>query len=133
MRTREAEGPGLGQAAKQVAEHASALVRLEAKLALLEIRQKVVAFVLGIGLGVAALVLLLFALGFALAGGAAGIATALPGWAALLIVAGGLVLVSGLLGVTALAALKRGMPPVPEQAIEEARRTSDALRSNGRT
>ena len=91
MRTREAEGPGLGQAAKQVAEHASALVRLEAKLALLEIRQKLVAFVLGIGFGVAALALLLFALGFALAGGASGISTALPGWASLLIVAGGLV------------------------------------------
>ena len=72
MRTREADGPGVGQAAKQVAEHASALARLEAKLALLEIRQKVVAFVVGIGLGLAALVLLLFAVGFALAG-------ALPG------------------------------------------------------
>src|ERR1051326_4094747 len=132
MRTREAEGPGLGAAAKQVAEHASSLVRLEAKLAVLEVKQKVVAFVLGIGLGVAALVLLLFALGFALAGGAAGIATVLPTWAALLVVAGGLVLGAGLLGGAAFAALKRGAPPMPEQAIEEAKRTTEALRSNGR-
>ena len=132
MPTREAEGRGLGRAAREVAEHASTLVRLEAKLALLEVKQKVVAFVLGIGLGVAALVLLLFALGFALAGGAAGISTALPGWAALLVVAGGLILVSGLLGVVALAALKRGSPPVPEQAIAEARQTTETLRSNGR-
>ena len=131
MRIRETEGPGLGAAAKQVAEHASSLVRLEAKLALLEVKQKVVAFVLGIGLGVSALVLLLFALGFALAGGAAGIATALPTWASLLIVAGGLVLAAGLLGGAAVAALKRAAPPVPEQAIEEAKRTTEALRSNG--
>ena len=88
MPIRDAERRGLGAAAKQVAEHASALVRLEARLALLEVRQKVLAFVLAIGLGIAALVLLLFALGFALAGGAAGVATALPGWAALLVVAG---------------------------------------------
>src|ERR671934_846616 len=104
MPTREAEGRGLGAAAKQVAEHASALVRLEAKLALLEVRQKIVALVLGIGLGVAALVVLLFALGFALAGGAAGVATALPAWAALLVVAGGLLLAAGLLGGAAVAA-----------------------------
>ena len=132
MPIREAEGRGLGAAAKQVAEHASALVRLEAKLAVLEVKQKVVSFVLGIGLGFAAVVLLLFALGFALAGAAEGVATALPAWAALLVVAGGLVLVAGLLGVAAVAALKRGSPPVPEQAIEEARRTTEALRSNGR-
>jgi hypothetical protein len=131
MPIREGEGRRLGAAARQVAEHASALVRLEAKLALLEVRQKIVSFVLGIGLGIAALVLLLFALGFALAGGAAGIATALPTWAALLVLAGGLVLVAGLLGVGAVAALKRASPPVPEQAIEEARRTAEALRSNG--
>jgi hypothetical protein len=28
--------------------------------------------------------------------------------------------------------IKRGTPPVPEQAIEEARRTTIALKSNGR-
>ncbi len=132
MPIRDAEGRGLGAAAKQVAEHASALVRLEAKLALLEVRQKVLAFVLAIGLGIAALVLLLFALGFALAGGAAGIATALPSWAALLVVAGGLVLVAGLLGAGAVVALKRSAPPIPEQALEEAKRTTQVLRSNGR-
>jgi hypothetical protein len=132
MRTHESESRGLGQAAKQVAEHASALVRLEGKLALLEVKQKVLALVLGIGLGISALVLLLFALGFALAGGAAGIATVLPTWAALLIVAGGLLLTAGALGTAALAALSRGAPPVPEQAIHEARATTEALRSNGR-
>jgi hypothetical protein len=41
-------------------------------------------------------------------------------------------LVAGGLGAGAVAALKRGAPPVPEQAIEEARITSEALKSDGR-
>ena len=47
MPTRETESPGFGRAAKQVAEHASALARLELELAALELKRKVVA--LGIG------------------------------------------------------------------------------------
>jgi hypothetical protein len=30
-----------------------------------------------------------------------------------------------------LGAIKQGTPPVPEQALEEARLTTEALRSNG--
>jgi hypothetical protein len=75
--------------------------------------------------------MLLFALGFAIAGGAAGLATAVSTWLALLLVAGGLVLLAGLLGLLGLRKLKRGTPPVPEQAIEEARLTTEALRGNG--
>jgi hypothetical protein len=134
MRTQETEHqPGFGASAKSVAEHASALVRLELELAALELKRKVTSLAIGIGLGLTAAVLLLFALGFALAGAAAAIATALPTWAALLIVAGGIVLLAGLLGMLALGALKKGSPPVPQQAITEAKRTTEALKSNGRS
>jgi hypothetical protein len=84
------------------------------------------------GLLVAAAVLLLFGLGFALAGAAAGLDVVLPLWASLLIVAGGIVLVAGALAGIGIASLKKGTPPVPEQALEEARLTTEALRSNGR-
>jgi len=43
---------GLGGAAKQVAEHASALARLEIELAKLELGRKVASLGIGIGLGV---------------------------------------------------------------------------------
>src|SRR5919197_6047521 len=76
----------LGAAAKQVAEHASALFRLELELATLELKRKLVALGLGIGLGVGALILLLFAIGFGLATAAAALATTMSTWAALLIV-----------------------------------------------
>jgi membrane protein implicated in regulation of membrane protease activity len=77
-------------------------------------------------------VLLVFALGFGLATIAAGIATALPWWAALLIVTVGIVLVAGILGWLGMRAIKKGSPPVPEQALAEAKLTTEALKGNGR-
>ena len=121
----------LGPATKSVAEHASALVRLELELATLELRRKVVSLALGIGFGLGAAVLLLFALGFGIAAGAAGIATVTSVWLALLIVTGGLVLLALVLGLLALRAVKKGTPPVPEQALREARLTTEALKSDG--
>jgi protein-S-isoprenylcysteine O-methyltransferase Ste14 len=121
----------LGTAARDVAEHASALARLELELAGLEIKRKIGALAIGIGLAVAAAVLLLYALGFGLAAGAAGLETVLPTWASLLIVAGALLLVIAVLALVAVQAFKRGAPPVPEQAIEEAKRTQEALSGNG--
>jgi hypothetical protein len=134
MRTPGAEpdGRGLGAAAKEVAEHASSIARLELELAALELKSKVAALGLGIGLGVGAAVFLLFALGFAFATVAAALATALSTWLSLLIVTGFLLLVALVLGLLALSAVKRGTPPVPRQAIAEAKRTSEALKANGR-
>lgn len=137
MHTRGANGqmtdttssPGLGQAAKQVAERASALVRLELELAALELRQKLAALGKGIGLGVGAAVFGLFTLGFLLATISAALATFLATWLALLVVTIFLLVVTGVLAIIALRTVRRGTPPVPEQAIEEAKRTSAALKT----
>ena len=134
MHTQETEReshPGLGPAAKNVAEHASALVRLEMELAQLELKRKVATLATGIGLGLAAAVFVLFALGFGIGAAAAGIATATSVWVALLIVTGGLVLLTLVLGLLAQRAIKKGTPPVPELALREAKRTTEALRSDG--
>ena len=123
---------GFGAAAKQVAEHASALARLELELASLELKRKLAALGIGIGLGVGAAVFLLFMLGFGLATIAAALATFLPTWLALLIVTVFLLLVGGLLGFLALRSVRRGTPPVPKQALREAKLTTQAIKSNGR-
>ena len=123
---------GFGTAAKQVAEHASALARLELELASLELKRKLAALGIGIGLGVGAAVFLLFMLGFGLATIAAALATFLPTWLALLIVTGFLLLVGGLLGFLAMRSVRRGTPPVPKQAIREAKLTTQAIKSDGR-
>ena len=129
MPTREAE-TGVSAAAKQVAEHASALARLELELAGLELKKKVAALGVGAGLLIAAAVCGVFMLGFGLAALAAGIATAVATWAALLIVTGALGLLAGLLGLFGLGRLRKGTPPLPEQAIAEAKKTTEALRSS---
>jgi hypothetical protein len=131
MPTPATEKPGVGPAAKQVAEHASALARLELELATLEVKRKVAALGVGIGFVVGSGVFLLFALGFGLAAGAAALALVVPTWLALLIVFGGLALFSLLLALIGLKAIRKGTPPVPEQAVAEARLTTEALRSNG--
>jgi protein-S-isoprenylcysteine O-methyltransferase Ste14 len=78
---------------------------------------------------VAAAVLGFFALVFALAAAAAAIATTLSVWLTLLVMFGGLLLVAGILGAIGAGLLRKGSSPVPEQALEEARLTTEALRN----
>lgn len=120
---------GLSDAARRVSEHARSIVQLELRLAAAEVKRKVVALAAGIGLVVTAAVLGLLALGFGVAAAAAGIATALPVWLALLVMFGGLLLLAGLLGGIGAALLRKGARPVPAKAIEEARLTTEALRN----
>jgi hypothetical protein len=127
----EPANASLGSAAKEVAEHASALVRLELELAKLELSKKVGSLGLGIGLGIGAAVVAFYMVGFAFATIAAALATFLATWLALLIVTLFLLLVAGVLGFLALNRIKQGTPPVPEQAIAEAKLTSEALKSDG--
>jgi uncharacterized membrane protein YqjE len=132
MPTQETEHRSLGAAVKEVTEHASSWFRLERELAVLELKRKVTALGIGLVLAVAAVFFALYAIGFAFATIAAALATFLPTWLALLIVTGSLFLIAAILGLVGMSRIKRGTPPVPEQAIEEARRTTTALKSNGR-
>ncbi len=121
--------PGLGGAAKNVADRARSIVRLEIQLALSELKRKVAAIGIGIGMLLGAAIFALFGLGFLLATIAAAIATTLSTWLALLIVTGGLFLVVALLAVLGIGSIKKGTPPVPEQAIEEAKLTTEAVKN----
>jgi len=130
MPTRAGDRPGnLGVAAKLVADKASAIVRLELALAAAELKRKLSKLGLGIGLVAGAALFALFALGFALATVAAALATTLPLWLSLLIVAGGLVVIATILGGVGVRNLQQGSPPVPEQAIAEAKLTTEALKN----
>jgi uncharacterized membrane protein YqjE len=133
MHTQETEhdAPGLGDTVKSISERASALVRLELELAALELKRKVSSLAVGIGLALGAAVLLVFALGFGLATITAGLATAVDWWLALLIVTFGILLVAGILGLLGMRSIKKGTPPVPEQALQEAKLTTEALKGNG--
>jgi hypothetical protein len=127
----EPRDASLGSAAKEVAEHASALVRLEIELAKLEISRKAGSLGIGVGLGAGAALVALYAVGFLFATIAAGLATVVDVWLALLIVTLFLLLVTGILGLLAVNRIQKGSPPVPEQAIAEAKLTTEALKSDG--
>ena len=120
---------GLGDAAKHVAEHASSIVRLELELAALELKAKVASLGIGIGMALGAAIFGLFALGFGFATIAAALATFLSTWLALLIVTLFLGALAAVLLLLGLGRIKRGTPPVPEQAIREAKLTTEAIKS----
>lgn len=132
MPTQETEHRSLGAAVKEVTEHASSWFRLERELAVLELKGKVTSLGIGLVLLIGAAVVGLYAIGFIFATIAAALATFLPTWLALLIVTGFLLITTAILGLVGVNRIKRGTPPVPEQAIAEAKRTSSALKSNGR-
>jgi hypothetical protein len=131
MPTQETESPGLGTAAKLVAEKASSIARLELELAGMEVKKKIASLGLGLGLLIAALLVGFYAIGFGFATIAAGLATFLPVWLSLLIVTGFLLLVTAVLTLIGVKKVQRGTPPVPKQAIDEAKLTTQALKSNG--
>jgi Putative Actinobacterial Holin-X, holin superfamily III len=129
--TETTQNGGFGGAAKDVADHATRLANLVKELASVELKRKLSTLGVGIGLTVGAALFALFGLGFLLAGAAAAIALELPWWAALLVTAGGLFLLAALLGLLGVRSIKKATPPVPEQAIEEARLTTAAIKSDG--
>jgi predicted neutral ceramidase superfamily lipid hydrolase len=121
--------PGLRGAAKNVADRTRALVQLEIELALAEIKRKVATIGIGIGLYVGAALFAFFAIAFTLATITAGLATAIPTWLALLIMTIALFLLVALLVLLGKRAIEKGTPPLPEQAIEEAKLTVEAVKN----
>jgi hypothetical protein len=114
---------------KLVADRAAGVGRLTAELALTEIKQKILALGIGLGLVAGSLVFGLFALVFLLAAGTAALTLVLSVWLAILVVGGGLLLLATVLGVVGIGMLRKGAPPVPEKALEEARLTAEAIRN----
>ena len=126
----DAKANGFGWATREIVERTRAIARLEIELAILEVKRKLVRLGIGTGLGAGAAVLLFYAIGVLIAAAAVGLALAVPLWASLLIVAGVLLLLVALLGWLAVRSFQAGAPPVPQEAIEEAKLTTDTLLTN---
>jgi hypothetical protein len=120
---------GLSGAAQRVADHARQFVRLELQLATAELKRKVAALGVGAALLLGAALFGFLGLCFGLAAAAAGLATTLAVWLSLLIVGGALMLLTLLLAAIGYLMLQKGTKPMPEQAVEEARLTTEALRN----
>lgn len=107
------------EAGRYIAEHAARLVKLEAELKAVEVREKAARLGVAAGLGLLAVLLAPLLVAFLLAAAAAALAIVLPVWAAILVIAGLLgLLVGGLAGAAvALASKSAGK----ERAIDEPR------------
>jgi hypothetical protein len=122
----------IATAITEVSERATLLVREEIELAKAEVTEKATKLIKGAVVGIAAGVFLVMALVFALVGCAWLLYYYLPGneftyfWGffAMAVI---LLLLGALAGLLAAKAVKRGAPPVPNMAIEEARKIRETV------
>ena len=124
---RTAEKP-LGDIVNDVSTKASLLVREEIELAKTEIAEKAKSLGKGVGVAIAAGVMIVFALIYffeALAwffNDLFDTVNSSP-WIGFLIVFGVLLIIAAVAGLMGVRWIKKGAPPTPDLAIEEARRT----------
>lgn len=117
-----------------VTENASTLVREEIELAKAEISEKVGKILRGSVVGIVAGVFAFLALILIMHGIAWVLAEELfdgKAWPGFFIEAAIFLLIAALAGFIASKALKQGAPPVPEQAIAEAKLTKEMLEKEG--
>jgi uncharacterized membrane protein YbhN (UPF0104 family) len=120
----------LGDVVSEVSEKASLLVREEIELAKAEVQQKVSKLAKGAAIGAAAGVFLIFAITIffhALAWFFNDLFDWNNVWPGFLVVFGILVLLAALSALIAMRLFKRGAPPTPDLAIEEAKKTREQL------
>ena len=115
---------------RRVQERLKALARLNIELAKVEGKQKATFLGIAVGLGITAALLVLYALGFIFAAAASALDEGLPLWLALIVVAIVLLLSAAVAGYVAVRFAKKLEPPVPEQAIAEAKQTAATVQSN---
>jgi uncharacterized membrane protein YqjE len=124
----------LGQAIQEVTEKASLLVREEIELAKAEVTEKVTKLIKGAVVGIAAGIFAVFGLIYLLHALSWLIWKLIGGsddfYLGFLIVAGLLFLLGGLAGFLALRFIKRGTPPTPAMAIEEAQLIKETVTSS---
>ncbi|MEA2268900.1 MAG: hypothetical protein QOC64_1510 [Solirubrobacteraceae bacterium] len=134
QRAESGANANIAQAIQEVSERAQILVREEIELAKAEVTEKVTSLVKGVVVGLAAGVFAVFGLLFLLHGFAwlAYFTIPFPDgtffWG-FFIVAALLFLLGGLAGFLAAKAFKKGAPPTPNLAIDEAKRIRDTVRS----
>jgi len=108
----------IGELARQLSEQTTDLVRKEVELAKAELQIKGKKFGIGAGMFGGAGLVALYALGALTAAAILGLATAVSGWLAALIVGVGYLAIAGLLALTGKGQVEEATPPVPEQAVD---------------
>lgn len=107
----------LVQLLTELPELVTGLVRAEIELVKTELVGKLKSLGIGVGLLVGALLVLGAMVGTLLTAAIAGLGTVMPLWLAALLVSAFLLLLAVAIGLVGWRILKRGLPPVPKEAI----------------
>lgn len=118
----------VGELVQQLSQQTAALVRQEMRLATAELQQKGKKAGIGAGMFGGAGVVALYGVGALIAAAILGIATFLEPWIAAVIVGVVLLAVAGILALTGKKQVEQAGPPVPEQAMESAKRDVDEVK-----
>ena len=108
------------------------LIQREIDLVKTEMITKLKALGIGVGLLVAAAIVVLFAVGVLLTAAVLALSIVLPGWLSALIIAVFLLLVAALIAFIGYRRLQPGIPPVPNEAIDSLKRDLQAIRGIGK-
>nr|WP_208393196.1 phage holin family protein [Frigoribacterium faeni] len=106
----------------------SRLIRGEIQLAKTELVTKLKEAGVGAGFLVGAALFGFFLLAVLITAGVLGLATVVAPWLAALIVAAVLLVITGVLALLGVKALKKGVPPVPKQAVDSVKADVAALK-----
>lgn len=108
------------------------LVQREIELVKTEIVTKLKALGVGAGLIAGAVLVLLGMIGVLLTAAILALSQVMPGWLAALLVAAVLLIVAVILAAIGYSILKRGVPPVPTEAIDSIQRDIRAIKGIGK-
>jgi uncharacterized membrane protein YqjE len=110
--------PSTGQLVSQLSTQLSTLVRDEIRLAQLEVTGKAKKAGLGAGLFGAAGIFAWFGVGALVAAAILGLATAMDGWLAAIIVGVALFVIAGIAALVGKKEVSQSSPPLPAEAID---------------
>jgi uncharacterized membrane protein YqjE len=127
------EDRSVGELVQELSQQTSTLVRQEMRLAQLELEQKGKRLGIGAGMFGGAGVVALYGVGALIAAAIVGLGTVVDPWIAAVIVGVVLLAVAGILALTGKKQVDRGTPPLPEQAIESAKRDVDELKARAKS
>jgi uncharacterized membrane protein YqjE len=123
----------VGELVQALTQQTSALVRREMQLAQVELQEKGKRIGIGAGMFGGAGLVALYGVGALLAAAIVGLGTLIEPWLAAVIVGVVLLAVAGILALTGKKQVDRGTPPVPEQAIDSAKRDVDEIKARARS
>ncbi len=129
----ESDDASVSELVKQLTEQTKTLVKQEMRLAQVELQEKGKRMGMGAGMFGGAGLVALYGVGALIAAAIIGLGTVLEPWIAAVIVGVVLLAVAGILALTGKKQVDRGTPPLPEQAIENAKRDLDEVKARAKS